>query len=129
MQLKPFKSSALLISMVVFVTLEAYSQEKSGFGMEPEGGSHEERFVAPPPESETKPAPKPNNSFVCDSAVQTKVIKTGSRVLDNPKVIEPAKSIEPVLKPVEKTTKKEDPLSFNFLYYIIERFKMSDMIE
>jgi len=37
-----------------------------------------------------------------------------------------------VLKPVksaDKANKEEDPLSFNFLYYIIEKFKMSDIIE
>jgi hypothetical protein len=33
-------------------------------------------------------------------------------------------------KPIEKGEKEEeDPLSFNFLYYIIEKFKMSDIIE
>jgi len=31
-------------------------------------------------------------------------------------------------KPQEKN-QKEDPLSFNFLYYIIEKFKLSDIIE
>ena len=40
--------------------------------------------------------------------------------------IKPAK----VFKPAEKVEKEEqDPLSFNFLYYIIEKFKMSDIIE
>lgn len=29
----------------------------------------------------------------------------------------------------EKAEKEEDPLSFNFLYYIIEKFKLSDIIE
>ncbi len=33
-------------------------------------------------------------------------------------------------KPVEKAEKEgDDPLSFNFLYYIIEKFKLSDIIE
>ena len=40
-----------------------------------------------------------------------------------------SKAIKPVSKTSDKTTKQEDPLSFNFLYYIIEKFKMSDMIE
>ena len=36
-----------------------------------------------------------------------------------------------VTKPTKSTEKeqKEDPLSFNFLYYIIEKFKLSDIIE
>ena len=32
-------------------------------------------------------------------------------------------------KPAEKVEREEDPLSFNFLYYIIEKFKLSDIIE
>jgi hypothetical protein len=39
------------------------------------------------------------------------------------------KTLKQPLKPVEKTEKEADPLSFNFLYYIIEKFKMSDIIE
>ena len=38
------------------------------------------------------------------------------------------KIIKPV-KAAEKPEKEEDPLSFNFLYYIIEKFKLSDIIE
>jgi hypothetical protein len=33
------------------------------------------------------------------------------------------------IKPAEKAQKEEDPLSFNFLYYIIEKFKLSDVIK
>lgn len=32
-------------------------------------------------------------------------------------------------KEAEKAKKEEDPLSFNFLYYIIEKFKFSDIVE
>ena len=32
-------------------------------------------------------------------------------------------------KASEKEEKEEDPLSFNFLYYIIGKFKLSDIIE
>lgn len=47
------------------------------------------------------------------------------------------KSAKPVVKAVEKSPKEEeklqkkedDPLSFNFLYYIIEKFKLSDIVE
>lgn len=51
--------------------------------------------------------------------------------------IEP-KTVKPSVKPVEKSLKdeekvqkkeEEDPLSFNFLYYIIEKFKFSDIVE
>lgn len=40
------------------------------------------------------------------------------------------KSVEKVQKEEEKVQKEEDdPLSFNFLYYIIEKFKLSDIVE
>ncbi len=47
------------------------------------------------------------------------------------------KTAKPTAKTVEKTQKEdekvqkqeEDPLSFNFLYYIIEKFKQSDIVE
>ncbi len=38
------------------------------------------------------------------------------------KIIKPIKSIEGI-------EREEDPLSFNFLYYLIEKFKLSDIIE
>ena len=40
-----------------------------------------------------------------------------------PKQVKPFKGIE---KPGQE---EEDPLSFNFLYYIIEKFKLSDIVE
>lgn len=40
------------------------------------------------------------------------------------------KMVEKAPKDEEKVQKKEeDPLSFNFLYYIIEKFKLSDIVE
>lgn len=47
------------------------------------------------------------------------------------KVIKPVvKSVEKAPKEEEKAQKEEDdPLSFNFLYYIIEKFKLSDIVE
>lgn len=46
----------------------------------------------------------------------------------SPDSVQVKTSVKPV-KATEKTQKEEDPLSFNFLYYIIEKFKLSDMIE
>lgn len=65
--------------------------------------------------------------------------ETESKTSPKPTPVAPAKestrdslqvktSVKPV-KPTEKPQKEEDPLSFNFLYYIIEKFKLSDMIE
>lgn len=51
------------------------------------------------------------------------VVKEAPRDSAQIKLAKPFKSIEKVQK------EEEDPLSFNFLYYIIEKFKMSDIIE
>ena len=46
------------------------------------------------------------------------------------KTVKPAaKAVEKPQKEEEKVQKEEDPLSFNFLYYIIEKFKLSDIVE
>ena len=66
-------------------------------------------------ESEVKSSPKP-----ITPAAPTKESSRDS--------IQVKTSVKPV-KPTEKTQKEEDPLTFNFLYYIIEKFKLSDMIE
>jgi len=63
-----------------------------------------------PGETEYKPAIKPANT-VRDSVSLIKVVKPAPKATS------------------DKSQKQEDPLSFNFLYYIIEKFKMSDMIE
>lgn len=40
------------------------------------------------------------------------------------------KTVDKAQKEEEKVQKEEeDPLSFNFLYYIIEKFKLSDIVE
>jgi hypothetical protein len=56
----------------------------------------------------------------------TRTFPTRDSVQIQPKTVKPT-----TVKPVEKSQKEkpEDPLSFNFLYYIIEKFKLSDMIE
>jgi hypothetical protein len=64
-------------------------------------------------EAESKTSPKPTVAPVKESTRDSIQVKT---------------SIKPVKTP-EKPQKEEDPLSFNFLYYIIEKFKLSDMIE
>jgi len=39
------------------------------------------------------------------------------------------KPVKPVKSSEKTQEKEEDPLSFNFLYYIIEKFKLSDVID
>jgi len=72
----------------------------------------EVRLDTEPDENETKPVIKPGPVIVRDSVAHIKIIKPA------PKISIP-----------DKTQTSEDPLSFNFLYYIIEKFKMSDLVE
>jgi hypothetical protein len=67
-----------------------------------------------PGDADCKTIAKSNTPVLRDSTSQPKLTKP---------VSVPAKVIE------KNQKTEEDPLSFNFLYYIIEKFKMSDMIQ
>jgi hypothetical protein len=69
---------------------------------------------------------------------ETRVSKNSTAVQESAGIREPdLKNAKPAVKTVEKSQKDEekvekeedDPLSFNFLYYIIEKFKISDIVE
>jgi hypothetical protein len=71
-----------------------------------------------------------NDSVTTDSELKTLSKPINSVVVRETETPTPAKSSgKTPSKPSDKSQKSEDPLSFNFLYYIIEKFKMSDMIE
>jgi hypothetical protein len=108
MKLKPANSIFPILVMGLFMCLPAIAQEERT-QMEIEAMAKEFRTEPDPVDPESKTSTKPATS-TRDSVSQIKAIK-------------------PITKTSDKTTKQEDPLSFNFLYYIIEKFKMSDMIE
>lgn len=70
---------------------------------------------------------------------ETRINKNSTPTTQEPTVIRDSelKNAKPAVKTVEKATKEDekvqkkedDPLSFNFLYYIIEKFKLSDIVE
>lgn len=55
-------------------------------------------------------------------------LSTPSVVRETPRDSVQVKLTKP-FKQADKVEEEEDPLSFNFLYYIIEKFKLSDIIE
>jgi hypothetical protein len=120
MRLKPAHS---VLPIVVFLTLF--------FAMP--AGAQEER------QGETEPIAKETPRTDPDPAVSDSDIRTGNRPNVIPAALKEAKEapkdsivqnkVIRHLRPVEKVPKEEDPLSFNFLYYIIEKFKLSDIIE
>ena len=73
-----------------------------------------------------------NNSFVRDS-IATKVPLNANRQLKIKNANESQKSLTDQ-KPVEKNNEEEEKeddsiLSFNFLYYIFQKFKLSDIVD
>ena len=112
MRLKPLNSSFLLIPCFALLSaisviaqedrsseIETIVRETHRNDVDPGGG-----------ESESKKTTSPT-------------VKEATR-----DTISQVRPLKPV-KPMEKVPKEEDPLSFNFLYYIIEKFKLSDIIE
>lgn len=72
----------------------------------------------------------PDPVSISDS--ETKVINKSTHVISTKEAQRDSVQVKPsrAVKSNEKTQEKEeDPLSFNFLYYIIEKFKLSDVID
>ena len=58
----------------------------------------------------------------------TKTTLPAATVKESPRDSVQVKITKPT-KAADKEEKEQDPLSFNFLYYIIGKFKLSDIIE
>jgi hypothetical protein len=119
MRLRPSNNAILLFVCFTLVSAISVKAQEDRSQAEIEAATRETFRNEPDPiltsESESRipskitSMPSSTREIPRDSAVQVKTIK-------------PVKS-------AEKVEKEEDPLSFNFLYYIIEKFKMSDIIE
>jgi hypothetical protein len=110
MKLKPLHIAVpLLLGGLMLLATAAIAQENRNYN-EPEV-IFKETKTDPPPVAESESR----------SVIHKPVLRDSVQV----------KPVKPSAKPAEKGSKdkSEDPLSFNFLYYIIEKFKMSDMIE
>ena len=118
MRLRPFNSVFLLLVFMTLVCSIPLNAQEGRAQAEIEGITKETPRVDPEPisvsESESRTTGKTTPSIVAPKETRDSV---------------QVKSVKPV-KPIEKSQKEEeDPLSFNFLYYIIEKFKLSDIIE
>ena len=72
----------------------------------------------------------PDPVSISDS--ETKIVNKSTPIATSKETQRDSVQVRPSkpIKASEKTQEKEeDPLSFNFLYYIIEKFKLSDVIE
>lgn len=115
MKLKPYIFAVLLMCWAFTCSTIASAQE--GRMQDTEPGLKETPRNEPDPvlssESESR-----NSKNVLPATT----IKESPRDSVQVKITKPTKA-------TEKEEKEEDPLSFNFLYYIIGKFKLSDIIE
>lgn len=116
------------VFFTLLMPLGAFAQEDR-FGFD-ENSSKE--LVKQDPETPSGGENNPENRISKPTTISTfQESPSASREIE-PKIVKPSsKAVEKPLKEEEKVQKEEeeDPLSFNFLYYIIEKFKFSDIVE
>ncbi len=110
MKHKPFYRIVLAMYTVLAFCVSAKAQEEKSYS-EGEIVTRDARIdLDPITLAEGEPTPDKNTITVA--------IKPDSLIV---------RPVKPIIKSTDKV--EEDPLSFNFLYYIIEKFKLSDIIE
>lgn len=120
MRLRPFKYAFLVMGWALICSISVHAQEgRAQVETEP--------VVKDAPRNEPDPilsseSESRNSNKVAPPIVSTKETARDSVQLNQVKFSKPVKA-------AEKEQKEEDPLSFNFLYYIIGKFKLSDIIE
>jgi len=120
MKLRPYNHAFLIICGALTSIISVHAQEGRG-------QTEMEAVIKETPRNEPDPilsseSESRNVNKVSPPAVSTVSTKEAPRDSIQVKITKPTKSSE-------KDHKEEDPLSFNFLYYIIEKFKLSDIIE
>lgn len=119
MKLRPYYYSFLVLCCALMCSMSVSAQEGRGQDVEP--------AVKETPHNESDPLLSSESESRNLNKVAPPVVSTKEVVRDSVQV--QAKITKPTSKTAEKDQKGEDPLSFNFLYYIIEKFKLSDIIE
>lgn len=126
--------TALLTTVlfVLYLPLSAFTQENLGFEDElmVKGAVQQDQEM---PSGGENPEIRNNKNSIAPSlpepgAARETEIKTRETEVKISKPV--TKMSEKSQKEDEKAQKREDdPLSFNFLYYIIEKFKLSDIVD
>ncbi|MFZ2906691.1 MAG: hypothetical protein WAZ98_10855 [Cyclobacteriaceae bacterium] len=119
MHLKPPDKTVIIVFLALLLTLPVYAQEDRS--QQPDVDPTLKEI----PQYETDPTlgGEAGNKAVTPAPAPV-VIKDTPRDSDSVLIKQPTKQ-----QSGGKVEKEADPLSFNFLYYIIEKFKLSDMIE
>lgn len=114
------------LATVLFALLIPFAS----FSQESRGGFDENPSKDPAKQDQESPSGSESLENRSNSKNIIPVTTTENVVLRDAEIKKPApKAVEKAQKESEKAQKEEDPLSFNFLYYIIEKFKFSDIVE
>ena len=121
----------VLFLVVLATTGTSYGQEGSAQfeSMELEGGTIDrEKILLSPGEGDTRYTPRSNPENNSGDSITTSNTQSTQPAVPKIKTEKQAPTPKPT---VEKQSKEEDEsiLSFNFLYYIIEKYKLQDIIE
>ena len=117
MRLRPFKYAFLMMGWALISSISVHAQEGRA-------QVENEPVVKDAPRNEPDPILSSESESRNSNKVTPPIVSTKETQRDSVQV----KFTKPV-KSTEKDQKEEDPLSFNFLYYIIGKFKLSDIIE
>jgi hypothetical protein len=116
-----------ILAAVVFTLLIPFN----AFSQESRAGLDAENAVNPTKQEQDSPLG--SETLENRSSLKNTNSSTGSEtvIVRDADIKKPApKAIDKAQKEAEKAQKQEeDPLSFNFLYYIIEKFKFTDIVE
>ena len=106
----------LTLAAVFVLSFSVKAQEESPVLESPEPTTRENNFDE-------------DKTLIYDHPSQTSVMKDSAQ--SAPRVVNPvAKVAKPeVHKENQKVKSEEDALSFNFLYYMIQKFKLTDLID
>jgi hypothetical protein len=111
------KFSLPLFVLTFFCALTTYAQDESQMGPEVQESNHHSDLNL----NEEK-------TLLMDADMKSNKVQTIGREGNNSTIGSKIK-IENQNKPSASEKTEEDPLSFNFLYFIIQKFKISDIVD
>ena|SRR5690242_4516512 len=116
MRLRPYKQAFLVMGWALICSISVSAQEGKG-QMDTEPVVKEAPHSDPDPTLNTESDTRNINKVTPPAVLPKETLRDSIQV----KITKPTKTTE--------KGQEEDPLSFNFLYYIIGKFKLSDIIE
>lgn len=123
MKLKIYHIAVLTAATLVLSVVEAHAQDDRG-GFETDSPIKEGTKQETDGYSSSESLEIRSNRTMPGSASETAVARE-----QEPKTVKPAPKTPDKVQKEDPKKREQDPLSFNFLFYIIEKFKLSDIVE